>query len=137
MKKLIFLLVVLSLVSCYSSNDSVIEKPIEIVPKNVEVRLTTTRPDYDEIVVSYFDFDISDWVYGPMQFEYEIDGSPKPIIISFPDYKYDKIEGNAYRNNDLPYGLNAKIFINEELVLEQDSIGSTGIYASVSFEYTF
>ncbi len=135
MKKIIFFLAILSLASCSSSNDPIIEIPTDIVLKNVEIRLTTTRYDYDEIVVSYYDFDILDWVYGPMQFEYEIDGSPKPIIISFPDYKYEKIEGNAYRNNDLPYGINAKILINGELVLEKDTIGSPGIYASISFEY--
>jgi hypothetical protein len=135
MKKLITILILLVSISCTTTNTALIEE-VPIVPKNVEIVITTNTPEFDEIVVSYKDFDIEEeWTYGPRQFNYDSNVNQEPIIISFPEYTYKKIVGNAYRNNDLPYTLKAEIFINGELVLEEESVGSKGVYASISFDY--
>jgi hypothetical protein len=137
MKKIITMLIILISISCNTTAVPVIVEEIPVVPKNVEIILTTTTPKFDEIVVSYKDFDIEEeWVYGPKRFTYDINGNPEPMIFEFPNYKYKEIVGNAYRNNDQPYSLKAQIFIEGELVLEKESIGSEGVYASVNFDYT-
>ncbi len=136
MKKLITILILLVSISCTTTNTALIEE-VPIVPKNVEIVITTNTPKFDEIVVSYKDFDIEEeWIYGPRQFNYDNNGNQEPIIISLPEYTYRKIVGNAYRNNDLPYTLKAEVFINGELVLEKEMVGSEGVYASINFDYT-
>jgi hypothetical protein len=136
MKKLITILILLVSISCTTTNTEVIEE-VPIVPKNVEIVITTNTPEFDEIVVSYKDFDVEEeWIYGPRQFNYDSNGNQEPIIISFPAYTYQEIVGNAYRNNDLPYTLKAEIFIDGELVLEEETVGSEGVYASINFDYT-
>jgi hypothetical protein len=136
MRKIIPLLILLISISCTTTADPIVIVETPIVPKDVEIILTTTAPKFDEIVVSYMDFNINDWAYGPRQFDYDNNGNPEPIIISFTDYKYNEIIGNAFRNNDLPYGLKAQIFVNGELVLNKENIGSEGVYATVEFDHT-
>jgi hypothetical protein len=134
MKNLITILILLVSISC--TNTEVIEEVL-IVPKNIEIVITSNTPEFDEIIVSYKDFDIEEeWIYGPREFNYDSNGNQEPIIISLPEYTYRKIVGNAYRNNDLPYTLKAEVFIDGELVLEEESVGSKGVYASINFDYT-
>jgi|AntRauMFilla1563_2_1112583.scaffolds.fasta_scaffold09761_2 hypothetical protein len=137
MKKIITLFLLLLSFSC--ATNEVLEEETEpaiIVPKDVEIILTTTRLEFDEVVVSYQDFSIEeDWTYGPRQFDYDSNGNPLPIIISFKDYQYTTIVGNAYRNNDLPEGLKVQVFIDDVLVLEDENTGTPGVYATVNFDY--
>jgi hypothetical protein len=135
MKKIITILIILVTISC-TTTSTVEAEIIPIVPKNVEIIITTNAPEFDEIVVSYHDFETNTDLYGPRQFTYDNNGNPEPIIISLPGYSYNEIKGNAYRNNDLPYILNAQIFINEELKFEVKEIGTPGVYATIFFDYT-
>jgi hypothetical protein len=136
MKKIITGLVLLLSFSCTNIDDMGQEIVIvTIVPKDIDIILTTTEPTFDEIVVSYRDFEMEEDIFGPRQFEYDSNGEPLPIIISFKDYEYPSIIGNAYRNNDRPSSLKAQVFINDTLVLEDESIGSPGIYATINFDY--
>jgi hypothetical protein len=136
MKKIITTLIIFVFISCNTTAVPLVIEEIPNVPKNIEIILTTNAPSFDEIVVSYRDFDIQDDLYGPRRFTYDSSGNPEPMIISFPEYIYKEIIGNAYRNNDLPYSLKAQIFIDEELVFEVESIGSPGVYATIFFDYT-
>jgi hypothetical protein len=138
MKKILTLLILLLSFSCANNQDTGIQPIIvvDIIPKKIDIIITTTEPIFDEIVLSYKDFNLEEeWVYGPRQFEYDSNGNPLPIIVSFEEYKYATIVGNAYRNNDLPSGLKAQLFINDTLVLEDEAFGSDGVYATVNFDY--
>lgn len=109
---------------------------IEITPKNIEIILTTSQLEFDEIVVSYYDYDLSEWIYGPMQFTYDAEGNPEPIVITLPDYTYSTIEGEAYRKNNLEYSLKAQVYIDGILSFETESIGTELEWAHVIFNYT-
>ncbi|WP_339661916.1 hypothetical protein [uncultured Polaribacter sp.] len=135
MKKILTILILLVTISCSTTSTSEVEIT-PIVPKNVEIIITTDAPDFDEIIVSYHDFDTNEDLYGPRQFTYDANGNQEPITISLPDYSYSEIVGNAYRNNGLPYSLKAQIYINDELEFEVESIGSSEAYATIFFDYT-
>jgi hypothetical protein len=140
-KQITSILFLICVYSCTTNEINQIEEIIEeevvdINPKNVQIILTTTQSDFDEVVVSYYDFEINDWNYGPRQFEYDANGNPEPIIISLPDYEFDTIEGDAYRKNSSPSGLKVQIFIDDVLVKEEESFGTDLVYAQVFFDYT-
>jgi hypothetical protein len=132
------ILFLLFISSCTTTEtiEEIEEEVVEVTPKNVQIIITTTQPDFDEIVVSYYDFDINDWNFGPRQFVYDTDGNPEPIIISLPDYTYKTIEGNAYRKNNWASGLKVQVFIDDVLVKEEESFGTDLVYAQVFFDYT-
>lgn len=131
------ILIILFISSCTTTETvEEIEEVVQITPKNVEIVLTTTQPDFDEIVLSYYDFDEESWIYGPRQFVYDANGNPEPIIISLPDYKYKTIEGNAYRKNNWTSSLKAQVFIDNVLVKEEERFGTSLVYAQVFFDYT-
>ncbi|PQJ77441.1 hypothetical protein [Polaribacter glomeratus] len=139
MRKIIPVLIILISISCTTTADQIVIEEIPIVPKNVEIIITSDTPEFDEIWITYKDFDLDPLLqdrYGARQFNYDSNGNQEPIIISFTDYKYEEIIGNAYRNNDLPYNLKAQIFINGKLEFDVESVGSTGVYATISFNYT-
>jgi hypothetical protein len=135
MKKIISILIILVTISCTTTSTEKVEIT-PIVPKNVEIIITTDAPEFDEIIISYHDFDTNEDLYGPRQFTYDSSGNQEPIIISLPDYSYSEIMGNAYRNNGLPYSLNAQIYINDELKFEVEDIGTAEAYATIFFDYT-
>lgn len=131
------ILIILFITSC-TPNETIeeIEVTEEITPKNVEIILTTSQPNFDEVVLSYFDFDEDSLNYGPRQFVYDANGNPEPIIISLPNYKYKTIEGNAYRKNNWTSSLKVQIFIDDILVKEDEVFGTNLVYAQVFFDYT-
>ena len=131
------ILIILFITSCTpNETPEEIEEVVKITPKNVEIILTTTQPNFDEVVLSYYDFDDESWNYGPRQFAYDANGNPEPIIISLPDYKYKTIEGNAYRKNNWTSSLKVQIFIDDILVKEDEVFGTNLVYAQVFFDYT-
>lgn len=143
MKKILCILTILLSISC-TTNNQVIETVEEIVPKNIQIIFTTTRPEFDEVTIAYYDYDIEDWVYGPYQFEYDNLGNALPITLTFSGYEYTQITGDAYRNNTLPYELKVQVYVDGELVLEDADTGVEedlttddieGSYATIYFNY--
>ena len=96
---LITILILLVSISCTTTNTALIEE-VSIVPKNVEIVITTNIQKFNEIIVSYKGFDIEEqWIYAPRQFNCDSNGNQEPIIILFPEYRCQEIVGNALRNN--------------------------------------
>lgn len=135
MKKLMIIVLVFLSFSCSTENE--LEETPETTPRNVKIILTTNEPKFDEIVVSYRDFDKMEWVFGPRQFEYDTNGNSLPIIISFDDYTHEEIVGEAYRKNNFSSFIKVQIFVDDKLVLEKISVGTENSYASVNFGYEF
>jgi hypothetical protein len=137
LKGITALFLILIWASCATNETIVeIEEIEEITPKNVEIILTTSQLEFDEITVSYYDFDLSEWVYGPMQFTYDADGNPEPIVISLPEYAYNTIEGEAYRKNNFESSLKVQVYVDEVLSFETESIGTDLEWAHVIFNFT-
>ena len=109
MKKFIFLCTIFLSLSCTTNTEILEEEITAITPKKVEIILTTSKLVFDEIVVSYYDFDADEWVFGPRQFSYNSSGQPEPMIILLTDYVYKTIEGEAYRKNNLNASLKAQV----------------------------
>jgi hypothetical protein len=87
MRKLTILLTILLYASCSTTTETIIPVVVEIVPRNVEIVLTTNAPSFDEIWVTYKDFDLNtpeQNIFGARQFDYDNSGNPEPIIISLP-----------------------------------------------------
>lgn len=128
----------LILISSCTTNETIeeVEEIEEIIPKNIELIFTTSQLNFDEIVVSYYNFDTSEWIYGPMQFTYDANGNPEPIIISIPDYTFNTIEGEAYRKNNLEFSLKVQVYVDEVLSFETESIGTALDWAHVNFTFT-
>lgn len=97
MKKILPLLIILVFISCFEQ--TLISPTIPIIPKNVEIIISSNNPISDEIIVSYRDFDKNEDIFGLRQFTYDNNGQQEPIVISFPEYTHSKISGNAYRKN--------------------------------------
>lgn len=144
MKKLLFIFTILLSISCTTTNNQEIDTTEEIVPKDIQLIFTTTRPNFDEVTISYFDYDLNDWNYGPYQFEYDNEGNPLPLTLSFTEYEYASITGDAYRNNTLPYQFKVQVYVDGELVLEDADTGVEedlntdeieGSYATIYFNY--
>lgn len=137
LKYLTTILFVTMFASCATSEviDEIEEVTI-ITPKNIEIIFTTSQLEFDEITVSYYDFDLAEWIYGPMQFSYDADGNPEPIIISLPNYSYDTVKGDAYRKNTLESSLKVQIYVDEILSFETESVGTALEWAHVKFDFT-
>tara|TARA_B110000091_G_scaffold153703_1_gene163632 strand:- start:805 stop:1224 length:420 start_codon:yes stop_codon:yes gene_type:complete len=135
MKNAVFFFFTLLFASCSTIIDSITPEIVEIIPKDVKIIFTTSAPDSDEINVSYKDFEIDEWVYGPREFYYDSNGNSEPIIISFPEYPYNEIAGDAYRKNGHAYLLKVQILINDVLVLDNETVGSEEVWAQVFFNY--
>ncbi|MFY9241917.1 MAG: hypothetical protein WAO74_02700 [Polaribacter sp.] len=136
MKNLMLLFTILLTLSCTTNNEILQEEITEITPKKVEIILTTSKLIFDEIVVSYYDFDADEWVFGPGQFSYDSTGKPEPMIILLADYAYKMIEGEAYRKNNLDSSLKVQIYINDVLVFEDEATGTDLAYAHVNYDFT-
>ncbi len=131
-------IVLITLFTSCTTNTTIeeIDDEIEFTAKTIEIILTTSQLEFDEIMVSYYDFDLSEWVYGPMQFTYDAEGNPEPITITLNDYAYNTIEGEAYRKNNLESSLKVQVYIDEVLHFETESIGTELEWAHVDFNYT-
>ena len=135
MKRLAILIVLFSVFSCTSESKLTPEEIEDLITDDVEIIFTTTEPNYDEVMVTYYDFDIGTDVAKPYVFKYDVDGNPLPLKISFENYTHELIRGEGFRNNFSEAELKVQLFIDDKLILEEISKGTTSIFARVSFNY--
>ena len=134
MKKITLLLILFYLFSC--SNSLLTPKEIEeLTTKDVEIVFLTNEPNYDEVVITYYDFTIGTDISKTNLFKYDVDGNPLPLKIIFKNYSYKIIRGEGFRNNFSEAELKVQIFIDNILVKEQKSNGSSSTFARVDFNF--
>lgn len=102
---------------------------------NVELVFTTTEPNSDEVMITYYDIAKGDNVSGPHNFVYDNDGKPLPLIIKFDDYKYKFLDGEAFRNNFSSAELRVKIYVNGELLVERFNRGTNTTFATLDISF--
>lgn len=120
-------------ISCTTTSENP-EAPQNII-NNIELVFTTTEPNNDEIMITYYDIAKADNVSGPHQFIYDNDGKPLPLILKFDDYKYKFLDGEAFRNNFSTSELRVQIFVNGELLVERFDRGTSTTFATLDISF--
>ena len=133
MKKVLIIFSVFFFFACTSSPD---EDGILSKDRVVVIELLTTEPNYDEAVVTYYDYINDVYTTSPYVFPYDSDGQPLPLRIVLENYDFKHVSGEAYRNNHSTATLELNLYVNDELVQEDDSQGTVSRFATVKFDYT-
>lgn len=133
MKKLLILLSLVLFYNCTNTSYQEIEIPKS---KKVVFQFETTEPVYDEVMLTYYDYKTDTDITAPYPFTYDATGNSLPLDITFENYQFKYVRGTAYRNNNSTATLSFKLFVNDELVLEDIDQGSPSKYATVNFDYT-
>ena len=137
MKKL---LLIFGIVLLYSCTPSTIEEDMEDPEISAEDRVVrmefyTTQLSFDEIRISYFDFKTNTYPVIIHQFTYDTSGQPIPFVLTIENYNFRYINGEAYRNNPNTEEISVKVYVDEELVIEEAERGKNGEYAEIRFNY--
>lgn len=126
-------MLLLGTISCTTTSDNP-DLPQNKI-NNVEIVFTTTEPNTDEIMITYYDIAKADNVSGPHNFVYDNDGKPLPLVLKFDDYKYKFLDGEAFRNNFSTSELRVQIYVNGELIVERFDRGTSTTFATVDISF--
>lgn len=132
MKKVALTLSVLFLYACTPE----IEKNTNLIKSLVEIEFFTAEPNFDEIMVSYYEYKTGTYTLNPYTFSYDLNGDPLPFKITLENYTYKYIDGEAFRENHSPALLTVKLYIDGALILENYSKGTAETFATVKFNRT-
>jgi hypothetical protein len=109
--------------------------------KTVRIEVLTDNKENDAIYITYFDYTENTHNWKPYFFEYDALGNAKSIIIDsidnqiFKKYNFRYIQGEIYRNNSIPDALHLKIYVDDELVFDEDKQGEDDKYVNIRFNY--
>jgi hypothetical protein len=70
------LFIVVLIISYCNSNHLTKDKLNILITKDIEIVFTTTKSNYDEVLVTYYDFDKKTNISKPYVFKYDVDESP-------------------------------------------------------------
>lgn len=128
-------MLIMFLCACGTSSDDFGDIVLPTI-NDVRLEFRTTEPNSDQIEFSYYDNNTDAFISEAIQFEYDTNGNPLPLVIKWDNFTYKYIRGEGYRNNFSSAELNFNLFVNDVLVLEENSTGSSNAYARVVFNYT-
>ena len=126
------ILIVLFLYACSTE----IEKNTNLIKSLVEIEFFTVEPNFDKIMVSYYEYKTGAYTLNPYTFSYDLNGDPLPFKITLENYNYKYIDGEAFRENHSPALLTVKLYIDGALILEDSSKGTAETFATVNFDHT-
>lgn len=132
MKKIVLIFSLLYICACPSE----IEKSNNLANSLVEIEFFTTEPNFDEIIISYYQDATRTTSLDTYTFSYDLNGDPLPLKIILDNYTSRYIDGEAFRENHSPAKLSVKLYINGELILEDASRGTAETFATVNFKHT-
>lgn len=137
MKKIAFIISLILFYSCTTSTSEEDANPDIISPEDrvIKMEFNTTELNSDEIRVSYFDYLTNTYPVVVHQFSYDSSGQPIPFVMVFENYNFRYINGEVYRNNPNIEEISTKIYVNDELVIEETVKGENGEYAEFKFNY--
>lgn len=133
MKKLVFIFGILVFFSCGSA-DTEIDKETTLEEKSVRIEVTTLQAN-DAVQVSYYDYVTDSYIFNQYIFEYDSSGMAIPVVISLDNYDFRYVQGEIYRNNPIPTALSLKIYIDEELIIDESKTGDGSEYINIGFNY--
>ena len=135
MKKLYYFLVFTIALGCTTTTT---EEEIEVVSLEdnvVRIEVLTGEPNSDELQISYYEYETDSFSWQPYTVSYDTSGNPLPVIINFDDYDFRYINGEVYRNNSNPASINLKIFLNNEIIIDETEEGDGTEQVLIRFNY--
>ena len=135
MKKLIFIFGLILFNSCTASTTAEEENLVSGKDRVVRMEFNTTLLSFDEIRISYFDYKTNTNPLVVHEFSYDTAGQAIPLVLTFENYDFRFINGEAYRNNPSTEEISVKVYVDDELVIEEAERGENGEYAEIRFNY--
>ena len=132
MKKLIFIFGLILFNSCTPSTlEDESGNPVSGKDRVVRMEFNTTLSSFDEIRISYFDYKTNTNPLVVHEFLYDAAGQAIPLVLTFENYDFRFINGEAYRNNPSTEEISVKIYVDDELVIDEAERGKNGNYAEI------
>ncbi len=136
MKK--FSLLILSIILFNCSGTKTPEdaaQELEDATTDVEIIFTTSEPNHDEIMVTYYDIKQGKDITQPYVFEYDQNGNSLPLKIIFDNYEYRFLDGETFRNNFSESELRVQVYFEGNLHSDEASYGTSNSFARVNFSF--
>ncbi|MDP5107238.1 MAG: hypothetical protein NWQ31_13825 [Polaribacter sp.] len=132
MKKLFLLLLVVY--SCTTPTAETEEETTEISDKTVRIEISTTLEN-DAVQITYYDYVDDTDILNEYIFDYDSSGNAIPVVITLDDYDFRYIRGEVYRKNSIPNELTLKIYVDDELIIEESKTGDESEWINIGFNY--
>lgn len=132
MKKL--LIIVLFIFSCSSATT---EDEINNISSDnvVKIEVLSEELNADELVISYYEYQTDSYSLKAYPVSYDGQGNPLPIIIEIKNYNFRYISGEVYRNNPIRTRINLKIYLNDEVIINESVVGNGVAYPIIRFNF--
>ncbi len=135
MKKLFLLLLITFTFSCTLDNTETEEViNTEVLDKTVRVEVNTLQEN-DAVYISYYDYITDTYIFDQYFFDYDSSGNANPIVITLNDYDFRYVTGEVYRNNSIPSQLSLKVFVDDEIVVDESETGDGSAFVNIKFNY--
>lgn len=133
MKKLLSVFSLIIVFGC--STITTIEESTEVLDKTIRIEVLTKQPEDDAIYITYYDYltDLDNW--QQYFFTYDTQGNAEPIVITLTDYDFRYVRGEIYRNNTIPTELSLKIYVDDELVIDESKEEDGNTFVNIKFDY--
>lgn len=133
MKKIIAILNFVLIFGCTVASTEE-EQVTEVLDKTIRMEITTLQQS-DAVQISYYDYITDTYIVEQHIFDYDSSGNAIPKIITLTDYDFRYITGEIYRNNPIPVEISLKIYVDDELIIEESKTGDGSEYINISFNY--
>lgn len=101
----------------------------------VKIEVSSEESANDELFITYYEYQTNTYNWNPYPISYDSNGNPLPIIITLENYNFRYIEGEVYRNNNIPSKISLKISVNDEVVIDESKTGNGNEYVTIRFNY--
>lgn len=132
MKKFLILLVLIC--SCTTGTIQTEEENTEVLDKTVRIEVNTLQEN-DAVQISYYDYVSDTDTFSEYIFDYDSSGNAIPVVITLDDYDFRYIRGEVYRKNSIPTQLSLKIYVDDELIIDESKTGDGSEWINISFNY--
>lgn len=132
MKKLFLLLLVVY--SCTTGPIQTEEENTEVLDKIIRIEVSTLQEN-DAVQINYYDYIEDKHILNEYLFNYDSSGNAIPVVITLDDYDFRYIQGNIYRKNSIPTQLSLKIYVDDELIIDESKTGDGSEWINIEFNY--
>jgi hypothetical protein len=134
MKKLLLVFTLVLAFGCASSTSDEEEQVTEVLDKTVRIEISSLQEN-DAAQISYYDYVNDTDIFNEYLFDYDSSGNAIPVVITLDDYDFRYIRGEVYRKNSIPVQLSLKIYVDDELIIDESKTGNGTDWINISFNY--
>lgn len=133
MKKLLLVFSFIFALGCTTTAAE--EESTEVLDKTIRIEVLTKQPQDDAIYITYYDYLTDQDNWQQYFFTYDAQGNAEPIILTFNDYDFRYVRGEIYRNNTIPTELSLKVYVDDELVIDEAKEEDGNTFVNIKFNY--